>query len=398
VTRDSRALATVYLTPSLFDFSTRLLAFKLVTSDLKTIISLICKELNKEINSNDISVDHLKVYVHRDGIFTDGSTILHSLSGCPYRFEISFLGEEGIGWGPTHEFFTLFSHELCRSRNQLFRTDDRQSEFAISKQGLFFSPIATIESVEILGIFLAKALQMNCLVDLNFNPALFKFIRGGIDDVSEVDLMLSQSLQTPAGLVGMPFVYPGFGIEFFPGSNENDVIPQTVNDYVDHIRKFTCGLALAHLRDAFVRGFEMVLPFWVLDVFSDDEICTLLRGESARFGMADLIENVEISHGFTSDSPEIRMLFEVLSELSLEEQRLVVQFITGYAQLPIGGLAALQPKLTVARRDGDEPDRELPSVMTCKNYFKMPAYSSKKIMRERILMAISEGQGSFDLT
>jgi hypothetical protein len=289
VTRDSRALATVYSTPSLFDFSTRLLAFKIASCDLKTVIGLISKELNTEINSNDISGDHLKVYVHRDALFVDGSTILHNFGGCPYRLEISFISEEGIGWGPTHEFFTLFSHELCRSKRQLFRTDDFRSEFASSKQGLFFSPLASPEGAELLGIFLGKALQMNCLVDLNFNPALFKFIRGGIVDVSEVDLMLARSLEVPAGLVGMPFVYPGFEIEFFPGSKENDVIPQTVADYVDHIRKFTCGMALEPLRGAFIRGFEMVLPFWVLDLFSDDEICTLLRGERARFGMADLI-------------------------------------------------------------------------------------------------------------
>ena len=37
-------------------------------------------------------------------------------------------------------------------------------------------------------------------------------------------------------------------------------------------------------------------------------------------------------------------------------------------------------------------------VMTCANYLKLPDYSSKEVMRERILTAINEGQGAFLLS
>lgn len=43
-------------------------------------------------------------------------------------------------------------------------------------------------------------------------------------------------------------------------------------------------------------------------------------------------------------------------------------------------------------------DGDLPSVMTCANYVKLPAYSSQAVMRERLLFAIREGQNSFDLS
>lgn len=39
-----------------------------------------------------------------------------------------------------------------------------------------------------------------------------------------------------------------------------------------------------------------------------------------------------------------------------------------------------------------------PPVMTCANYIKLPPYSSREVLRERLLFAISEGQGSFDLS
>jgi E3 ubiquitin-protein ligase TRIP12 len=36
--------------------------------------------------------------------------------------------------------------------------------------------------------------------------------------------------------------------------------------------------------------------------------------------------------------------------------------------------------------------------MTCVNYLKLPEYSSKEIMREKLRVAIQEGMGSFHLS
>ncbi|KAJ9684696.1 hypothetical protein PVL29_016925 [Vitis rotundifolia] len=46
----------------------------------------------------------------------------------------------------------------------------------------------------------------------------------------------------------------------------------------------------------------------------------------------------------------------------------------------------------------ESADDDLPSVMTCANYLKLPSYSTKEIMYKKLLYAISEGQGSFDLS
>ena len=82
-------------------------------------------------------------------------------------------------------------------------------------------------------------------------------------------------------------------------------------------------------------------------------------------------------------------------------QRRLIMFITGSPRLPAGGLANLTPRLTVVRKtpeQGHSPDDYLPSVMTCVNYLKLPDYSSKDVMRARLEVAISDGQGSFHLS
>jgi E3 ubiquitin-protein ligase TRIP12 len=395
---DSRALATDYKCPPLCDFSTRQLAFRLAGGDVRGSLAAVARELGVALQLPTDHPDAVRVHVHRDSVFSDGCTVMRLLTSPHVRLDVSFFGEEGIGHGPTHEFFTLFSRELCRTERRLFRSDSRTTVYAKSPAGLFFAPDAPPAGVAVLGTFLAKALQMGCLVDMNLNPALFAFVRGGCVTVAEVDQALARSLAEPGGCVGLPFVYPGLALPLLEGGATVEVTAETVGEWVALVADFTCGAALAPIREAFLEGFERVMPFWALDVFEPREICALLRGDGARFGVEELRENVIVSHGFLPGSPTVERLFEVIAEFSVEEQRLLVQFITGYAQLPIGGLAALEPKLTVAQRNEVEPDKLLPSVMTCKNYFKVPAYSSKQIMRERILTAYSEGQGSVVMT
>lgn len=54
-----------------------------------------------------------------------------------------------------------------------------------------------------------------------------------------------------------------------------------------------------------------------------------------------------------------------------------------------GGLANLHPPLTIVRKV-DATDGSYPSVNTCVHYLKLPEYSSKTILRERLLAATKE--------
>ena len=98
----------------------------------------------------------------------------------------------------------------------------------------------------------------------------------------------------------------------------------------------------------------------------------------------------------------IRLLYEVMASYTREEQRQFLQFVTGCPRLPVGGFKALSPPLTIVKKSFDSedvnPDDYLPSVMTCVNYLKLPDYSSKEIMREKLRIAAMEGQYCFHLS
>lgn len=108
---------------------------------------------------------------------------------------------------------------------------------------------------------------------------------------------------------------------------------------------------------------------------------------------------MKCEHGYSVSSPVVRFLIDALCELTPAQRRDFLLFATGSPRLPVGGFAALRPKLTVVRRPTDDsPDQHLPSVMTCTNYLKVPEYSSKEILRDRLLYAIMEGQSCFHLS
>jgi len=87
--------------------------------------------------------------------------------------------------------------------------------------------------------------------------------------------------------------------------------------------------------------------------------------------------------------------------LNINEQKQLLKFITGSPKLPVGGLANLEPKLTIVLKTTEGPqsaDYYLPSVMTCANYLKLPDYSSPEVLREKLFLAMQEGQESFHLS
>ncbi|VVD04577.1 unnamed protein product [Leptidea sinapis] len=75
--------------------------------------------------------------------------------------------------------------------------------------------------------------------------------------------------------------------------------------------------------------------------------------------------------------------------MSGRERKAFLQFTTGCSSLPPGGLANLHPRLTVVRKV-DAGDGSYPSVNTCVHYLKLPEYSCKEVLRERLLAATNE--------
>jgi hypothetical protein len=393
--------------PFLFDFEARRSFFKIIAFDLDSALPFMHNRfsnvpLRRRSGGGPLIV---KCRVRRSHLFEDGVKIIQFAGPGTLRIDAVFDGEEGVGAGVTQEFFTEFSCELCKKCHHLWRDDNPSegSDSAWSQHGLFPRPDAPPEMFFIIGLLCGKALMMDMLISMPLSNAFWKLVIGQEISVAEVDEALASSLEYPTfdAFAGLPFVYPGLpDLELVEGGASMEVTEDNLEQYIDLIRRKT--ISMPAIVEQFRNGFSRVIPYEALKSFEPWQIGWLIEGEGISISQSDLSEHVEVSHGYTEESPQVKMLFETILEMSQQQLQLLIKFITGCDKLPVGGLKSLRPKLTIAHRmpnsEGQSPDETLPSVMTCTNYFKIPEYSSKAILREKLLIAISDGQKSFMLS
>ncbi|KAK9127246.1 hypothetical protein Syun_016043 [Stephania yunnanensis] len=440
--------------PFLFSFETRCQYFHMhaYSSSLATITSLATP--NYRTLS---SLPKRRSQITRGRILDSAVKLFDHQGITDAILEVVYFGEVGTGLGPTMEFYTLISHEFQKVGLGMWRSDLSfstlgsdlkvdNSESVLAPHGHFPRPWAirmsatdearfseVIKKYTLLGKVVAKALQDRRVLDLPLSKAFYKLILGkelNVYDVHSFDPELGRTLVEFQSIVErkrilessskritrsmfkscfrgvkiedlcLDFSLPGYpDYTLADNAGCEEVTVNNLDEYVSFLVDATIHNGISRQVEAFKSGFNEVFPIQRLQIFTEEELEHLLCGELFAWDSNELLNNMKFDHGYTASSPQIINLLEIMQGFENSQQRAFLQFVTGAPKFPVGGLAALNPKLTVVRKQSDnQPDWDLPSVMTCANYLKLPPYSSKEIMKERLLLAISEGQGSFHLS
>ncbi|MCE0481238.1 hypothetical protein HAX54_038833 [Datura stramonium] len=232
-------------------------------------------------------------------------------------------GEVGTGLGPTLEFYTLLSRDLQKVGLRMWRISSSSSEHSMEvvwmKIERGWQPIPkVIEYFRLRKGRMAKALQDGRLLDLPLSTAFYKLVLGQELDLYDIPLFhaeLGKTLQELQALVSRRQYLGSIG-----GQGQ-----ENIND---------------------------------LHFLWDPSRKELWKAET-------LVDHIKFDHGYTAKSPAI-------------------------VYVP-GGWAVLNPKLTIVRKhsssasnaapNGNMPleswHEDLPSVMTCANYLKLPPYSTE---------------------
>ncbi|KAF5188287.1 E3 ubiquitin-protein ligase [Thalictrum thalictroides] len=447
--------------PFLFGFDARCKYFRqVVCSSSQGRYMLVPQAVNNSVsparrNSHASGIRRKKFQVCRSDILNSATKMMDQHARQKAVLEVEYDEEVGSGLGPTMEFYTLVSHGfqkvgLCMWRGDYTNlTVDKESiiedsGIVLAPLGLFPRPLSSLSNsfnelrlVEVikkfvlLGQIVAKALQDGRVLDLFISKAFYKLILEqelNIYDIHSIDPELGRTLLEFQALIDrkkashsgseLPFIsyscfrntriedlwldftLPGYPDYMLSSGDEHKMVNfSNLEEYVSSIVDATVKSGISRQVEAFRSGFNQVFPLKNLQIFTEVELERLLCGEQDAWTSNELLEHIKFDHGYTASSPPIINLLEIIQEIDYDQKRAFLQFVTGAPRLPPGGLAALNPQLTVVRKHCSEcADGDLPSVMTCANYLKLPPYSSKERMRERLLFAITEGQGSFHLS
>merc|ERR1719203_1437984 len=172
------------------------------------------------------------------------------------------------------------------------------------------------------------------------------------------------------------------------------------------VAEVTLVTGIAPQVKAFCSAFKELLPMEACAIWSEKELASIIVGASvhddACWTIEHLSAHIKAQHGYSADSRCFRDLLTAMSEFATEDRRRFLTFVTGAPSLPVGGFSGLRPPLTVVKKEAPPapltPDQFMPSVMTCANYLKLPEYSSADILRQKLELAMREGQSAFLLS
>ncbi|GAA5801277.1 hypothetical protein HPULCUR_006723 [Helicostylum pulchrum] len=451
----------MHIAPFLFPFETRYLFIQSTSFGYSRLIarwqSLQMRNNTQNGPRNDLEqqptlgrMERQKVRIVRSQMLESAIKILDLFGSSPTVLEIEYMDEEGTGMGPTLEFYASTSKEFSKHSLNMWRGSQKSEKgYVESVNGLFPKTLAKsgskstkkiVHLFKTLGQFIAKGLLDFRIIDIPFSPAFFKVALDNVKPtpelLMEIDPVLAKSVNTLQSFIEkkrqinndsttsneekakaikdirvddaslddlcLDFTLPGDpSYELKTGGTEIAVTINNVDEYIELLQDSIAGSGIAQQVTAFRQGFNRLFAIDDLKLLTHLELVSLFGKAEEDWSLATLSDTIRADHGFTMESNPVRYLLQILSEMEATERRQFLQFTTGSPRLPIGGWKALRPVFTVVRKIPEEPltaDDYLPSVMTCANYFKMPAYTTKEIMKARLLTSMREGQNSFLLS
>ncbi|KAJ2751657.1 ubiquitin-protein ligase (E3), partial [Coemansia nantahalensis] len=293
-----------------------------------------------------------------------------------------------------------------------------------------------LDKYRFLGAVIGKALYEGVLVDAPFALFFLGYCVGKLPEFNDLPTLDEDLYRGLVALKNYPAtgpaaadddadeIYRVFGLDFTTtvglrdgGTRTVPLVPRGDSVRVtSHNRLLYLDLVAQHklVRQidaqvkAFVAGLHAVVPEnWLRLLFaSPRELERLLCGDAGAIDVADWQRSTEYEGVFRDQGrshPTVQAFWSVVEhDLSEQQRRDLCRFATSCERPPLLGFAELNPRFCISgsshpNEDGSSIDTRLPTASTCVNLLKLPAYSSRHTLRDKLVTAIGSGAG-FDLS
>ncbi|GET92467.1 hypothetical protein, conserved [Leishmania tarentolae] len=353
--------------------------------------------------------------------------VLHKSFSSPLsplvKVDFTFEDEEGFGSGPSQEVYTELSAYFRAQSNFWFVMEDDGGADSVmlafpTTKALFLEEFFT------LGAACGRAFIDDYRMDMDLLPQAWPLLMLpslGLPLGEKSGMCTLASASTLVALTNLlevldPSLHRSFAqlrrvseAELAAMELEmDDGTPlKTHADLQKHLQRTVVTrfeVALENLRH-FQWGLLSVIEVEALWCLSDEERSMLICGSDARgdgplFTEEELRAQTTAGSGYSSGSVHVEMLLSIVgSDFTRAQQHDFLEFLTGSPRLPFNGLAGLGRLITVAMKDMESKNQQtLPSCNTCFLYLKLPPYTTREIMKERLLLAVTEGRRNYSLS
>ncbi|KAM3610146.1 uncharacterized protein V6R79_026111 [Siganus canaliculatus] len=344
----------------------------------------------------------LELYLRRSSILDDTFEELAATPCKYYKLPLAVYFDENYIFDEVYkkDFFYGVFHEMVSPESGMFMFND-------SKTLAWFTSTASEEDQRYyqFGVLCGLALYNQCIIHLPFPLALFKKLLGvkpSLEDLMEFDQCLGKSLQyileedDDIDILEMDFSIPwdGKNVDLDPENPKKAVTGQNKKEFVDAYVSHVFNASVQRVFHEFQRGFFQVCDRHMVKLFRPKELQEVLVGKDFH-DWEKLKENTRYTGEFHADHPTIQMFWEVFDELSEDEKKAFLWFVTGFEREPILGLKTITMTVDVKKVEDLSYDNYYPETHTCFSTLELPLYSTKEVMVTKLTEALSNNRGIF---
>jgi len=257
--------------------------------------------------------------------------------------------------------------------------------------GLAMFNMISVEPV-FANFFLKKLLGQRPEIDdlYSLDPELYTHLMSlrtaDDDELDDVDQRFEVTRDCFGAIEHIPLVDNGSNIK---------VTKDNLDSFIVKLADWKLNVAIKAQSKAFLRGLRMLIPEKLLKIFSPHELQTLISGADKPIDIDDLRRHCNVNRHHFSREKEVEYLawfWEVVQELDLSQQQNLLRFVTSCPRPPLLGFQSLYPKFGIQLL-GANGDTKLPMAGTCFNLLRLPVYSTKQILKDKLVVAISAKAG-----
>jgi len=172
-----------------------------------------------------------------------------------------------------------------------------------------------------------------------------------------------------------------------------DVTNENKKEYVDLITEWRIQKRVSEQFNAFVSGFEDLIPPELVSVFDEREL-ELLIGGIADIDVDDWKKHTDY-RGYTENDEVITNFWKCVRGWDAEQKSRLLQFTTGTSRIPVNGFKDLQgsdgPRRFTVEKAGEI--NQLPKSHTCFNRLDLPPYRTFEVLQQKLSLAVEETMG-----
>ncbi|KAF8334173.1 ubiquitin-protein ligase, partial [Cantharellus anzutake] len=351
-----------------------------------------------------------QIEIRRNYIFEDSyvNIMRQTPSDLKRRLMITFDGEDGPP--RSVEFFFLLSHEMFKPFYCLFEYSGADNHT------LQISPASGVHSdhlnyFKFIGRIMGLAILHRRFLDANFVAGFYKMIlkkKITLDDLQSVDgelyhhmtWMLENDI-TDAIDETFTTKEDRFGeiltIDLKPGGAEIHVTEENKREYVETVIEYRIVRRVKEQFDAFMSGFNELIPQELINVFDERELGLLIGGISD-IDVDDWAEHTDY-RGYKANDEAIQWFWKIIRGWSTERRSCLLQFATGTSRIPINGFKALRgpcgPQRFTVEKAGDPS--QLPMSYPSLNRIDLPPYRDYGTLERKLTLAVEETVGPWSV-